>query len=290
MASDFDHVIVTRFNLPSEGFESLVRAKEGWLRDRIELFERYCLPSVQSQKNQAFHWLIYFDPASPEWLKRRVQKHADDKAYIPIFRPSIDVTELVSEIRNITGGDGARLITTRLDNDDALAVDFVDRLQESAPKDGRAAIYFARGLIKSDTHLYLRLDKRNAFASVVEDWTSPSTCWSGWHSLLGKRMRSFELYGDPAWLQVVHGGNISNRVRGRMVSPSRYSQLFPGLIDDTRTPRWRELAIDVLAAQPRRLVRDSGPAVVKNMVMRFWGQDAVDQVKRFLAARGWHNL
>ena len=29
------HVFLTRFNLPSEGVESLIRAREGWLRERF---------------------------------------------------------------------------------------------------------------------------------------------------------------------------------------------------------------------------------------------------------------
>ncbi len=42
-----DHVFLTRFNLPSAGFESMVRAKQGWLQNRVELFERFCLPSLR---------------------------------------------------------------------------------------------------------------------------------------------------------------------------------------------------------------------------------------------------
>ncbi len=41
-----DHVLLTRFNLPTPGVEGLIRAREGWLQDRIELFELYCAPSV----------------------------------------------------------------------------------------------------------------------------------------------------------------------------------------------------------------------------------------------------
>ena len=85
MAADADHVLLTRFNLPSAGFESIVRAQDGWLKDRIELFERYSIPSVQAQTSQAFHWIIYFDPESPEWLKGRIQNHVDNKLYTRSF-------------------------------------------------------------------------------------------------------------------------------------------------------------------------------------------------------------
>ncbi|MBY8850425.1 putative rhamnosyl transferase, partial [Saccharothrix sp. MB29] len=67
-----DHVVLTRFNLPSVGAESVVRAQEGWLTKRVGLFERYCLPSVAAQTSSDFRWLIYFDPESPQWLKDRI--------------------------------------------------------------------------------------------------------------------------------------------------------------------------------------------------------------------------
>jgi len=47
MAGGADHVLLTRFNLPSKGFEGMITAKEGWLTDRIALFEFYCLPSAE---------------------------------------------------------------------------------------------------------------------------------------------------------------------------------------------------------------------------------------------------
>lgn len=286
MNGDVDHVLLTRFNLPSEGVERTIRSREGWLRDRIALFELYCLPSVQAQTNQAFHWIIYFDPASPEWLKRRIQNHVDEKAYVPIFRSSVAKADLIADIGTVTGGHGKRLITTNLDNDDGLAIDFVERLQAAAPQSDRTAIYLARGLIKCESRLYLRLDRSNAFASVAEDWTSPSTCWADWHTLLGKSMRTLELHEEPGWLQVVHGGNVSNRVRGRLVSPSKYAHLFPRLLDDILTPRSIELAVDIFAAQPRRFARDSGRALVKGVVMRLLGKNGLDQAKVWASRRG----
>jgi Putative rhamnosyl transferase len=290
MSSDIDHVLLTRFNLPSEGVESIIRAKEGWLRDRIALFEHYCLPSVLAQTNQDFHWIIYFDPGSPEWLKQLIQSHANQGAYVPIFRPSVSKAELIADIIQVTGGRGARLITTNLDNDDGLAINFVERLQASGPHEERTAVYLSHGLIKSNSRLYLRTDKHNAFGSVVETWASPSTCWADWHTLLGKSMRVIELYDEPGWLQVVHGANVSNRVRGRLVAPSAYTSLFPGLLDDICTPQLLELATDAIIAQPRRLAKESGRALAKAIAMRLLGKKGIDRVKTFWASRSRHKL
>lgn len=288
MADKVDHVILTRFNLPSQGAESIIRAREGWLRDRIALFELYCLPSVRAQTNQEFHWIIYFDPESPEWLKRRIKDHVGEAAYVPVFRPSVGRADLIADISRVTGAHGTRLITTNLDNDDGLAIDFMERLQAIGQRRERTVVYLTQGLIKSGSRLYLRLDRHNAFGSVIEDWTSPSTCWSDWHTLLGMSMEVLELCDEPGWLQIVHGANVSNRVRGRLVSPSRYARLFPGLLDDVRTPQPMELVIDILVAQPRRLARESGRALAKYVAMRLFGKKGLDKAKTIWASRRKH--
>jgi hypothetical protein len=124
----------------------------------------------------------------------------------------------------------------------------------------------------------------------VETWASPSTCWADWHTLLGKSMRVIELYDEPGWLQVVHGANVSNRVRGRLVAPSAYTSLFPGLLDDICTPQLLELATDAIIAQPRRLAKESGRALAKAIAMRLLGKKGIDRVKTFWASRSRHKL
>jgi Putative rhamnosyl transferase len=285
MAGETDHVLLTRFNLPSAGAESFIRSREGWLKHRAALFERYCLPSVLAQTSQWFHWIVYFDPESPDWLKCRIREHAEKRTYVPIFRPAVSRADLIDDISRVTGRAGTHLMTTNLDNDDGLAVNFVSRLQAVTPGPDRMAIYLARGLIKSGTKIYLRLDKRNAFCSVVDGWDSPSTCWADWHTLLGKNMRVLELYDEPGWLQVVHGSNVSNRVRGRLISPSGYAGLFPGLMDDVPVPRRATMASDLLVAQPRRMAEEAGRALAKGVAMRLLGKEGLNRAKAILGSR-----
>lgn len=285
MGTDFDHVILTRFNLPSAGAESVIRAKDGWLRDRVELFERYCLTSVLAQRNQRFDWIIYFDPQSPAWLRERIDEHAAKDIYVPVFRTSVGPAELAADISRVTGGHCQRLITSSLDNDDALAIDFTERVQAAAPPSGRTAIYLAQGLIKHGSRLYLRQDRHNAFPSVVEDWTEPVTCWADWHNLLGRHMPVLELRDGPGWLQVIHSANVSNRIRGRRTSPSPRLGSFPGLLDDAHVPSAAEVAADLVAGRPWRLARDSGRSLAKTAIMRIAGKDGLDQVKSLWAMR-----
>lgn len=279
MRNGIDHVILTRFNLPSVGVESIVRAQEGWLRTRVALFEKYCVPSVLSQTSSNFRWLIYFDPESPEWLRSLIAGYEKAGTFVPIYRESVSPTELVDDIRSLTGAGGATLITSNLDNDDALAVDFLQRLQDSVPAAPRAALYFSHGLITSPGGLYFRTDRHNAFCSVRETWDAPDTCWVDWHDRLPKRMTVQLIAGDPGWLQVVHGRNVSNRVRGSLTSPDRYRPLFPTLLDDVPPPRVADIAQDRLVARPIRVARETARSLVKHVAIALLGKSGFDSAK-----------
>jgi hypothetical protein len=45
-----------------------------------------------------------------------------------------------------------------------------------------------------------------------------------------------QIDGAPAWMQIVHGTNVSNRVRGRRVAPAYIDGLFPAAISDQLSP------------------------------------------------------
>ncbi|WP_141014135.1 glycosyltransferase [Nocardioides sambongensis] len=287
MSTDLDHVFLTRFNLPSEGAESLIRAREDWLTERIALFERYTVPSLMSlQTCPDFRWIIYLDPQSPAWLKAKMETLASDSRVHPIFRERVDHEDLAADLLLAVGRPAGHLLTTNLDNDDGLAVDFVERLQQVRTTLPRMGIYMRHGLIKSSNGVYLRDDPVNAFCSVWERWdASPLTCWSEWHNLLAQRMPTEAVDGPPAWLQVIHDQNVSNRVRGRLVSPMRHRGRFGGLIDDVPEPDAGMVWRDRLVAQPQRAARESARRVVKETVLKVGGRDALDRVKLRLASR-----
>jgi len=283
MIDTIDHVVLTRFNLPSAGVERSIREQEGWLTNRWGLFERYCVPSVLSQTNQNFTWIIYFDPQSPSWLKRYVQDYAYAGLFRPVYRASVSRDELLGDIRGVTAADGHSLATTNLDNDDALAVDFVDRIQRVPRQPERTAVFLANGLIKSPSGLYRRADRDNAFCTVVEPWDAPTTCWSDWHMLLRRSMPVIEEQGAPGWLQVVHGENVSNHVRGRLTSPQPWTALFPGALGDLPAPGFAAIASDRLVRGPARALRDLARGSVKRLALTVLGKDGLDRVKVILS-------
>ncbi|MCO6388803.1 glycosyltransferase [Aliihoeflea sp. 40Bstr573] len=279
---DLDHIFLTRFNLPSGGHESLVRAQEGWLQQRVELFEKYCLPSVLTQTSSNFHWIVYFDPQSPDWLRQRISEWRRNSVLTPIYRATVVRSEMHGDILGAIGQRGGDLLTTNLDNDDGLASDFVDRLQ-AAPYSGvRTAIYLANGLIKHESRVFTHEDRCNAFCSVRESWEDPIFCWAAPHNRLQEIMPTQVVSGAPAWLQVVHSRNVSNRVHGKLTSPALYRESFPGLLDEARTPSTLDKVFDAAAARPARMVREAVRRMTKATVHGVFGVEGLDRLKR-----GW---
>ncbi len=277
MTAPADVVLITRFNLPSVGLEEYIRAEDGWLNDRVRLFERFCLPSVRAQSVSEFHWLVYFDPQSPQWLRDRIHRWQD--VVTPVYRAEVDAAGLLADLRRVSGATAPRLITANLDSDDALASDFVARLCAVEPAAAPCVIYLVSGLVLAGNLTYLRRDPVNAFCAVSTTWDAPATCWAGPHNTLGRIMPVQRVGGGPAWLQVVHGRNVSNRVRGKLVSPDPFRARFPGALDDARVPGLSQVIRDRLLFRPAREVRDGCRAGMRRGLVWALGQAKYDRLK-----------
>ncbi|MEG3807302.1 glycosyltransferase, partial [Aerococcus mictus] len=133
---------------------------------RVKLFNKYCLPSILAQTSKSFRWLIYFDPASPAWLLDLIKEHQAKGYYVAKFREEVPREILMADMAGLFPDRHAILLTTSLDNDDALAIDFVARLQSSLQTHGAFVYFFENGVIKSPKGVFERYDPNNAFPSI----------------------------------------------------------------------------------------------------------------------------
>lgn len=278
-----DHVILTRFNLPSKGRESLIRAQDGWLRNRVALFEQYCLPSIRGQDTDAFKWIIYFDPESPPWLKDWLQSLEQAADFVPIFRESVSQADLLDDLRVVTGARGRTLITTNLDNDDAVATDFVTQIQAAVQGHARQVIYLANGLILNEPDLYAHRDQDNAFCSVAESWAAPMTAWADWHNRLHLHMQVNLVDGPAAWLQVIHGTNVSNRVHGRLTQPHDHRDRFGSLLTELPEPGRVKYLVESYVARPLRMTLWSARSLAKGLVLLVAGRNGLENLRNGIA-------
>ena len=270
VGTDFVHVILTRFNLATPGRESQLRNQPGWLAERFDLFERYCLPTLAAQTGKDYRWIIYFDDGTPEPFRARIEACRRVCDFHPYFTPLFPGEQWAISTRAVLEAAGQAapwLLTTRLDNDDGLAVDFVARLQaavvEGPPR--RAAFNLTNGYVFDGRRAYAHAHPSNAFVSLLEPWAEARTVAATVHMHLAAEAPITQVGGPGAWLQVVHGGNVSNKIRGRRVPPSELAGRFPAALDLGAPASAVGIAAENLLLGPLRSGRDRAIGLVRRL-------------------------
>lgn len=268
MAGRTYHVILTRFNVRRGAKADPRVLSMEWLDARMKLFEEITVPSVAAQTQAPDAWLVFFDEDTPQSMKVRFESLS---ARVPILRAEycrgLDVKVCVERIRKWAAPDAERLVTTRLDNDDALNPRFIERVHEVLDTDAREFINPTHGLIFAAGSLYRKRDYSSPFISLSEPMEGCRTVLVDEHQRLSRhgRIRQFDL--KDAWIQVVHGGNLANQVRGLRVSPVHVELgiLPPGLRGSVEHLSFAELALDNSFGAVRRYT-----ASLRRRVKRMW--------------------
>lgn len=266
------HVILTRFNIASPGREVAIRNSPGWLDRRFGLFEQFCLPSIAGQTERNFHWLIYFDKDTPAEFRDRIERDRQIYNFTPRYVAMFDKAMIADDVKALATPGEALIVTTRLDNDDALSNDFVAQVQAAA-KDAPAqtVLNFTQGIAMRKGRLYTAADHSNPFTSLVErDLASVETIWAKPHHELGQKWKITQVARRPVWLQVVHGENVINRIKGRLVSDIEVIESFK-IRSDVAPQRMSgaTLAFDHLVAAPVRALREALFKTIKPLVAPF---------------------
>jgi hypothetical protein len=218
---------------------------------------------VAYQTVTALEWVIFFDVATPkpyrskiDLLRRRFPFHAE---YTDLF----DMDKVVPKIRAMRRNE-EWLLTTRLDSDDVLAKDFVERLRGVLRMESNQVINFNNGAILSlserSPKLYLAEDRSNPFASLLERFDDHAkTIWAERHVNIDRLGEVDQVFGRPAWMQVIHGENVSNRVKGKRVLLHSQSDIFPllGQLDKGQMEKEGEIALENKVLGPIRSGRET---------------------------------
>jgi hypothetical protein len=217
MKKNFAHLVLTRFNTAVGGYAPFPKRLDAdWLRTRLALFRRYCLPSMETQRNATFQWVIFCDTDSPLWFRKEMA------SFEPLAR-SIYVEGALTDERmaSLLARDGFAskpyLITTRLDNDDAIACDHLAAVQSEFAEQEREFVTFPVGMQLYRGHLYNMVWSSNPFLSLIEkvgcDGHFSTVCCVS-HTRVHSAGRVRSRIRPPAWLQVIHGDNLGNSLRG----------------------------------------------------------------------------
>lgn len=226
----FEHIVITRFNVRLHDGRSNNKGNDpDWLAARFKLFDTFCYPSVLSQTNHVFKWIVLFDDRTPERFRERALSYAKWKNYIPEFVNFALHEEagcppgLISIIEKHVSSDCQFLITTRIDNDDAVCKDFIQTIQNQFHSQDAEAIVFPFGYQLYQGNLYADYSMGNHFISLIEKFQPGSfhTVFVRAHDRLYQVVRVRKIFCRPTWLEVVHGENIANRPNNGLVVSTR---------------------------------------------------------------------
>ncbi|WP_340588363.1 glycosyltransferase [Erythrobacter alti] len=222
-----EHFVLTRFNIATPGREMAIRNSPGWLARRFDLFERYCLPSMAAQNAEGFTWLIYFDEATPDEFRRRIKAAQIVTPFVPHFVRVREMSQVAGDIAALLQPGTRRVVTTRLDNDDAISQDYLAQVRIAADDAGDGTVInFRHGVALRAGRVYGAADDSNPFASLVEKVDDLRTIWSVPHHLLSKTFSVKQVNTKPLWLQVVHGDNVTNRIKGKRLGSAKVLASF----------------------------------------------------------------
>jgi hypothetical protein len=209
------HLVMTRFNVQISE-DSTTHLDEAWLRRRMGLFQQFTAPSVCGGIGSDSVWLLLVNDRSPTWLVEQLHQQCPS-AEILSLTGTWDSRKLRDELKNRGWGGGT---TTRVDSDDVLLKGFFGELGVSVRRRGTGVHTFPIGYQLVGGRFYWRCYVQNPFISLHGDASRTVFDLRHW-DLRGERVHRVSY--EPRWLQVIHGENLANEVRGVRTSGRRAS-------------------------------------------------------------------
>jgi len=234
------HILMTRFNIYTKysvsdgvfdesGEDIIYESDEEYLTYRFNLFEKYTLPSVSAQKNVDFVWFVFFSDRLPTAFKDRVDMISkQNSVFRPIYlsRQNSFYEEKFNKIVHTILTDegiiekGEILISTRIDNDDAIADDYLYHIEQTCLESKREypyAIFFENG-VQLDLnrgmvckHIYWTSAKNHFFSIVNAFSMEYKYPLNVHHGKVDEEMEVISVFNTPVmWMEIVHGRNIVN--------------------------------------------------------------------------------
>ncbi|MDR6865890.1 hypothetical protein J2Y69_000475 [Microbacterium resistens] len=235
----FDHVLLTRFSV--RFLAEQPPPDDDWLVYRWGFFRDALASSLSHQTVRDFRWLVFCDASSPEWLREEMEALAPG-LFTPVW---LDEPWSHSVIRDAVTGVLSQddyLITTRIDSDDAVGIRFIEEVQSHF--DGQESMYInlLRGVQVARSGQVFRYDEPlNPFISYVEKLTTGTpmrTVFQDFrHAQSQRHAPVLNVVTAPRWMQVVHGSNLANSIRGLRADPRIVNEEFTLELPYTRDVR-----------------------------------------------------
>ena len=217
----FQHFLITRFNLKKTDWttnkKNVAVLTEEWHKNRFKLFTDYCFPSVASQVNKNFIWIVFFDTSTSETYRKIIASLEKEMSnFKPIFIDGMDLF-LPSIKEYIENFDEDYIITTGIDNDDCISNFFIDEIQNKFNKQEFMLLDFVDGYTiqtQSEIKIGKKLHQYNPFISLFEKNDNPKTIKNVSHRNWKKEKNVVQIRDVRIWSSVIHHENKVNEFTG----------------------------------------------------------------------------
>lgn len=199
--------VATRTTTPTVAARGAPMRQEWW-DARFPFLRDWTVPSVRAQTDQGFHWSLVMDDDVPAAWVEQTQAMLPSNASILSVPAGTLYKDAVRERLAPAGGD---LLTARLDSDDQIAPEFVERVRELARPGW--AVNFDVGAVVSI---------RRRRAGLIRHTSNPFiSLWStegrtvhdlGRHTNVERRVGVVRPGGRrPMWLQTAETGTTASQ-------------------------------------------------------------------------------
>lgn len=223
----FKHLLLTRFNvfyktkIQRRGYDP-----DAWLVERLEIFLKFCFPSILNQSEKNFTWFFYIDEATPAHIRERLEQAFKPHPFIVLLSQHYEdftlSSSLKEEIELYLGKNFNYLISSRVDSDDMLHRDYFFKLKEYFNYQEFQIINFTKGLVyETDAGVISEMNHQyNAFITLIEKRKENGflTVYHKKHTDYknDKNLRNLRI-SIPMWCVVIHGLNDSTGFYGRVL-------------------------------------------------------------------------
>ncbi|WBL41306.1 glycosyltransferase [Algoriphagus halophytocola] len=226
MKKEFEHLLFTRVNV---GYREKIwlpyEDPEKWLKYRLDVFFKTCFPSVIAQTNKEFKWYLYFVSQTPKMIMDMVYEKFKPFNFINILIKEETVKNFYNyhknDLNNIVDKEYEYLITSNIDTDDMLHINYIATVQQFFNRQEYLPINFNNGIffdLKSNV-MCSSEHKSNVFISLIEKRKELGFLGaiSRNHTDFYRISEKLEVNNDiPMWCVTMHDFNVSTKFYGKL--------------------------------------------------------------------------
>lgn len=219
-----NHVISMVFNLNMKDKLSMYEGENPWIRQRLDIFKKYCINAFASQTDSSFHLFLFCDKNTPLSFKQELLDLESKHSFITIIwdftkalgngNTSLDFSKKIIEYYlKVRKNNNNSIICSRFESDDVPEIrynEFVKLAIQSNP-----IISLGKGLywdINTDQFLD-SIFPTGPFISVLSSIDNFITPYEeNHHDMIQNRNGLPVITEENTWIQLVHGENMWNRL------------------------------------------------------------------------------